>query len=138
MRRYTANMCIGNTTKSLYFLNTTKSCIFWNIIYTALSVRTTVCMIWFFFQKYNWKYHMFALLGTVTKSEKGTRSAWEKAQWKVVFFTSNIFAVYLPALGFQKLRNKHWQKKAFFFQICKWSIFFKFNRKNSFWFDENR
>ena len=87
-------MCMENTTKSLYFLK---------YFYTGLSVRTTVCMIWFiFFQKYNLKYHLSAALGTVIKCPKGTGSTWEK---KFVFFTNNIFA--MEGLDLQLSKVKH-------------------------------
>ena len=47
---------------------------------------TTVSMTWFLFlQKYNWKYHMSAVLGTVINCQKGTGSAWEKTQRKVFY-----------------------------------------------------
>ena len=40
----------------------------------------------FFPKKYNWKYHIFAVLGTVIKCQKGTGSAWEKTTTKSCVF----------------------------------------------------
>ena len=83
--------CMENTTKKLYiYLEYHEKLYFLKYFYTGLSVQTTVCMIW---KKYNWKYKLSAVLGTVIKCPKGTGSTCEKIQWKVVFFTSNIFAV---------------------------------------------
>ena len=50
-------------------------------------------MIWLFFQKYNWKYHLSAVLGTVIKCPKNTGSAWEIFLNKKLCFTVNIFVV---------------------------------------------
>ena len=49
--------------------------------YIGIRTRYYVkCMIWFFFQKYNWKYHLSAVLGTVIKciAQKitGTQMNW--------------------------------------------------------------
>ena len=40
----------------------------------------------FFLQKYNWKYHLSAVLGTVIKCPKGTGNAWEKTPTKSCVF----------------------------------------------------
>ena len=95
-------MCMENTTKKLYFLK---------YFYTGVSVWTTVCMVWFFPPKYNWK--LSAVLGTVIKCPYGTGSTWEKTQWKVVFFTSNIFTVCymnMYIVFYTKVKVKSYQK----------------------------
>ena len=60
--------------------NTMKKLYFWNC-----TTKSLYNMIFFFFQKYNWKYKLSAVLGTVIKCPKGTGSTWEKTHRKVVF-----------------------------------------------------
>ena len=79
---FTANICKGNTTKSCTYLK--------KYVYTGLSVQT-VCIIWFFLQKYNWKYHLSVVFGTVIKCPKGTGSAWETLHHEKLYFWQSIY-----------------------------------------------
>ena len=52
-----------------------------------------------YFQKYNWKYHLFAVLGTVNKCAKDTGSAGEILLHKKLYFWQSI---YLQCKGWQE------------------------------------
>ena len=44
----------------------------------------------FFPKKYNWKYHISTVLGTVIKCQKGTGSAWETLHREKLYFLQSI------------------------------------------------
>ena len=69
-RPCTTNICMGNH-------YTTKSCIFKIFLHWLKCTNYSLYDINKCFAKYNWKYHLFAVLGTVIKCPKGTGSAWE-------------------------------------------------------------
>ena len=82
MNYYTANICMGNTT---------KSCIFKNIFTLVLVQKLQSVIYKKHFQKYKWKYHLSAVLGTVTKCPKGTGSAWEILHREKLCFLRSIY-----------------------------------------------
>ena len=80
---YTANMCMGNTHhEKLYF---------WNILDWFKCTNYSLYDIKKYFQKYNWKYHLSAVLGTVIKCPKGTGSAWETLHHEKLYFWQSIY-----------------------------------------------
>ena len=57
---------LGKYHEIVVFLKYHEKLYFLKYFYTGLSVRTTVCMIWFFFlQKYKWKFNLSTVHGTV-------------------------------------------------------------------------
>ena len=83
------------------FLKYHKKLYFLKYFYTGLGVQTTVCMIWFFSKKYNWKYHSSAILGTVSKCPKGTGGTWEKNTTKSCVF----YKQYICSAGTSQPQN---------------------------------
>jgi hypothetical protein len=52
-----------------------------------------------YFQKYSWKYHFFAVLGTVIKWPKVTGSAWQKMTYCEIFTISNADCLVMKQIG---------------------------------------
>ena len=74
------NMCMGNTM---------KSCIFEILRIFLHRFKYTNCSLYDirkYFQKYNWKYHLSAVLGAVIKCQKSTGSAWETLHYTKLYF----------------------------------------------------
>ena len=79
----------GKYHEIIVFLKYHEKLYFLKYFYAGLSVRTN-----FFFQKYNWKCQLSAVLGTVIKCPKGTGSKWEKNMTKsCVFYKQYICSV---------------------------------------------
>ena len=74
------NMCMGNTMKSCIF--EISRLFLHRFKYTNFSLYD----IRKYFQKYNWKYHLSAVLGVVIKCQKSTGSAWETLHYKKLYF----------------------------------------------------
>ena len=66
--------------------------------------------VWYkkYFQKYNWIYHLSAVLGTVIKCPKGTGSAWEILNHEKLGFWQSIYlqCIWLEAIIAQSVKCK--------------------------------
>ena len=76
-----------------------KKLYFWNM-YHEKSVWYDI-----FFQKYNWKYNLSAVLGTVIKCPKGIGSAWEKTTKSCVFYKQYICSAFHSFLYYSQYKS---------------------------------
>ena len=85
---YTANMCMENTMKSCIFEIPQKVVFFEIFLHWLKCTNFSLYDFKNYFQKYNWKYHLYAVLGTVINAQRALEVHGKHYTTKIVFFYS--------------------------------------------------
>ena len=92
---HTLQICAWIIPWKVVFLKYRKKLYFLKYFYTGWNVRTSVCMILKnYFHKYNWKYHLSAVLGTVINAQRTLEVHGKHYTTKSCIFLQSIFAMY--------------------------------------------